>query len=183
MKKDNLSETFILANAGAPFGLDGFIKIKSLSGLTSHLALLKEAVLRKNGIEKRFTVEKTGFLDNTDTLLMKFNGINSPEEARQLAGSELIATRSMAAPLNEGEFYIEDLKGLEVLSGDPNDESGQNIVMGRITDIVEGGGGELAEIRLISGECKFVPFRKEFFGNIDIENRTIMLREKWILEL
>jgi len=169
-----LTESFILAVVGSPFGLDGFVKIKSLSGETGHLTSLKNVVLRQKNIKKIFIIEETKPLDDSSWILMKFSGINNPETARTLTGAELIADRSSAVSLKEGEFYIEDLKGLEVIAGQE--------VIGHITDIIEGGGGELAEIRLISGEIKMVPFRKEFFGDINIDENWVCLLNNWILE-
>jgi 16S rRNA processing protein RimM len=92
-----------------------------------------------------------------------------------LNGAEIIVEREFAAPLKTGEFYIEDLKGLKVIGGD-----GENL--GHITDVVEGGGGFLAEIKLISGDIKLVPFRNEFFGEINFELCQIKLLQPWILE-
>jgi 16S rRNA processing protein RimM len=106
---------------------------------------------------------------------MKFKGIDSPEAAKLLSGAEIVADRAHAAPLKPGEFYIEDLKGLEVA-----DETGE--ILGTIADIVEGGGGELAELKLNTGETKLVPFRNEFFGKISLEDNRAILLEKWILE-
>ena len=106
---------------------------------------------------------------------MHFTGIDSPEAAALLKGAEIIAERKFAAPLNEGEYYVEDLIGLEVV--DKNEAS-----LGRITGMAEGGGGELAEVELFSGEKRFVPFRKEFFGDVNPEKGKIVLLEPWILD-
>ena len=106
---------------------------------------------------------------------MRFEGIDSPEKAKTLNGAQLIAAREDAAPLAKGEFYIEDLKGLPVFT-----ESDNNI--GQITDIIEGGGGELAEIRLSNGENRLIPFRKEFFSEIDPSKGRVVLQNLWILE-
>ena len=106
---------------------------------------------------------------------MRFEGIDSPEKAKTLNGAQLIARREDAAPLGRDEFYIEDLKGLPVFA-----ENGENI--GQITDIIEGGGGELAEIRLSNGEIRLIPFRKEFFAEIDQSKGKVILQNLWILE-
>ena len=107
--------------------------------------------------------------------MIRFEGVENPETAALLKGAEIIAGREYAAPLSKGEYYIEDLKGLELVSP-------EGTVLGHITDIVEGGGGDLAEVLLVSGEKRFVPFRKEFFGNMDLEAGKITLLELWILE-
>jgi 16S rRNA processing protein RimM len=106
---------------------------------------------------------------------MRFAGINSPEAAKALNGAQLLACREQAAPLDDGEFYIEDLKGLQVIT-----EAGETI--GCITDIIDGGGGELAEIKLTDGEKRLIPFRKEFFKEICPKKGKVVLQNLWILE-
>ncbi|MDR0312933.1 MAG: ribosome maturation factor RimM [Treponema sp.] len=183
-----MTETFSLAVVGSPFGLKGFVKVKSLSGETSHLESLKDICLKQGNTEKTVNIEETmpwggsGQQENSgEFLLMKFEGIDSPESAKTLTGALLIGDRSQAAQLKEGEFYIEDLKGIEVVATTSDSASGRDI-LGHITDILEGGGGELAEIKLLSGESRLVPFRKEFFGDISMEKRQAILLEQWILE-
>ena len=184
-----LVERFTVGIVGAPFGVKGFVKVRSFSGETGHLEGLKELCLRQNEKEKVYTLEEiSSGGEKRGSLLLKFAGIDSPEAAKALSGAEVIADRAHAVPLKEGEYYIEDLKGLQVvvkvLPTVPNEGSEpENCeVLGSITDILEGGGGELAEIRLNSGEIKLVPFRKEFFGDIDVQAGRAVLLERWILE-
>ena len=106
---------------------------------------------------------------------MRFSGIQSPEAAAALKGAEVIVDREYAAPLKEGEYYVEDLKSLEVVTA-----AGESL--GHIADVVEGGGGDLLEITLVCGETRLAPFRKEFFGDISLEEGKITLLEPWILE-
>jgi len=112
---------------------------------------------------------------NEGTLLIRFAGIDNPEKAALLKGAEIIAPRENAAPLKEGEYYVEDLKGIEVI-----DKEGK--ALGHIVAVMEGGGGNLAEIKLLSGGSRLAPFRNEFFGDVNLEEGKIVLLESWILE-
>jgi 16S rRNA processing protein RimM len=109
------------------------------------------------------------------SVLIRFAGIDSPEKAALLKGAEIIAPRENAAPLKEGEYYVEDLKGLEVI-----DREGK--ALGHIVAVMEGGGGNLAEVKLISGVVRLAPFRKEFFGDVDLEEGKIVLLESFVLD-
>jgi 16S rRNA processing protein RimM len=110
-----------------------------------------------------------------DTALIRFAGIDNPEKAALLKGAEIIAPRENAAPLKEGEYYVEDLKGLQVI-----DSEGRTL--GHITAVTEGSGGNLAEVKLLSGVKRIAPFRKEFFGDVNLEEGKIVLLESWVLE-
>jgi len=174
-----MTEKFIIGLVGAPFGVNGFLKVRSCSGEIGHLLNLKSVIVSKDGKEHLLKIEE--ITPALPAVLIRFAGIDSPEAAREFTGAQLLAGRDQAAPLNEGEFYIEDLKGLPVVSpANADGEAGSNL--GVITDIIEGGGGELAEIQLSSGEKRLVPFRSEFFPEIDPEKGRIVLQNLWILE-
>ena len=134
---------------------------------------LKKVTLKKGEKEETWEIEET--TTQGDTLLIRFAGIDSPEAAANLGGAEIIARRESAAPLKEGEYYVGDLNSLKVVGMDGK-------IFGEIISIVEGGGGNLAEVKQISGIKCFVPFRKEFFGDVNLEEGKIVLLEPWILE-
>jgi len=172
-----VTEKFIIGLAGTPFGLNGFVKVRSLSNEIEHLLKLKSVLVRQGEIERLLKIEESRPIVGQASgafVLIRFAGINSPEEAKTLNGAELLAGREEAAPLLSGEFYVEDLKGLAVLA------DGETV--GHITNIIEGGGGDLAEIMLCNGEVKFVPFRKEFISGITPEKGSVTLQNTWILE-
>jgi 16S rRNA processing protein RimM len=175
---------FIIGVVGAPFGLKGFVKVRPFSGEIDHLLKLASVILRRDGVEKSMDIETVVPL--LPQAAIKFAGIDSPEAAKTLGGAELVAGREQASPLKPGEFYVEDLRGLAVIAADKADEaavSGQKSeILGHITDVVEGGGGDLVEIRLSAGEFRFVPFRSEFFAPLDLSSGRITLLNRWILE-
>lgn len=148
----------------------GRLKIKSVSGEKTHLLGLKKATLRLGHVEKEYTIEDIF----TAPLSIKFAGIDNIDAAKTLKGAEILVPREQAAPLNEGEFYIEDLRGLKVIAKDET--------IGIISDVIEGGGGFLVELLLASGEKRLVPFRNEFFGFVDPASGQTELLTPWILE-
>jgi 16S rRNA processing protein RimM len=170
-----VTEKFIVGLVGAPFGLKGFVKVRPLSGEIEHLLKLQSVIIRQGGKERLLEIEESEA--SPPVVLMRFAGIQSPETAKTLGNAELLASREQASPLLAGEFYVEDLKGLAVAAQEPEGE-----IAGHITDIVEGGGGDLAEIRLNNGELRLVPFRREFFSGINLEEGRVVLQNLWILE-
>ncbi|MCL2215090.1 MAG: ribosome maturation factor RimM [Treponema sp.] len=175
-----MTEKFIIGTIGAPFGVKGFVKVRSASGETEHLLKLKSVTVIKDGKEQHLQIaESSGAANGIGALsavLIRFKGIDNPESARTLSGAQLLASRDQASPLGEGEFYIEDLKGLPVLSEDGG-------LIGHVTDIIEGGGGELAEIKMLTSDVKcLVPFRKDFFKEIAPEKGRLLLNS-WGMDL
>jgi 16S rRNA processing protein RimM len=173
---DEPLERFVSAVVLSPFALEGFVKVRSLSGETGHLLKLSSAVLCGRTGERVYRIEAARPIAGVSAnLLVKFEGVDTPEDAARLSGAEIVLPRSQAAPLEEGEYYIEDLKGLRMINPDGREA-------GVVTGIIDGGGGQLAEVRLPSGDLKLVPFRNEFLGEINVEKKEIMLISPWILE-
>jgi 16S rRNA processing protein RimM len=164
-------------------GVNGFVKVESTSGEIDHLLDLKGIDLRSGGISgtiKRFEIERVE--GSASCLLMKFKGIDTPEQAKTLAGLELVVPRDKACPLEEGEYYVNDLCQCVLMY--------KGTLVGTITGVMEGGAGDLLEVTLSeSGELgntklitRLLPLRKEFVGKIDIKAKTVELMHRWILE-
>ena len=175
-----MTEEFIIGVVGAPFGVEGFVKVKLFSGETAHLKKLKEVHLRLKGKGIVRCVEALRFPDAEGRYFhMKLAGVGSPEAAKELAGAEIVVPRAAAAPLKKGEFYIEDLKGLKVIAAS---QSGSGEVLGVINDVLDGGNGSLIEVKLSSGEARLIPFKNEFFGEVDLEKGIAELLDRQVLE-
>ncbi len=166
-----MTERFVVGVVGGPFGVKGHVKIKLFSGETAHLEGLASILVRTGTTERSYDIEETQ--GSAANFVLKFRDVDSPEAARLLQGAELLSDRAGAAPLAADEYYVEDLRGIAVVC------SGETL--GELSDIIEGGGGQLAEITLADGNRRLVPFRNEFFGDIDLPGRCIELKVRWIL--
>lgn len=163
-------------------GLDGFVKVESTSGEIEHFAGLSDVVLRTGNderTEKRYEIETIE--GSVQCLLVKFRGIDTPEQAKKLAGAEILVPRDKACPLSEGEYYVKDLCQCVLVY--------KGTTVGTITGVTEGGAGDLLEVALTEGlsldtskRTCLVPLRKEFVGKIDIKAGTVELMHRWILE-
>lgn len=187
-------------------GLTGEVRIESASGRYEHIAALKEVTLVQKGISAKYAVENARVAGNV--LYVKFAGVDSPEAAKKLNGAALQTSRENACPLKEGEWYVEDLKKCSLvyfgeengLGNDvaPTDDVRSRNVVGSITDVLEGGAGELLEV-LLSEDCDvlkeevklnankkprtvYVPFNETHVGKVDIPNKSVQLMHLWILE-
>lgn len=152
-------------------GIKGNIKVVSLSGQREHFLPLKQVTLRKEGWESLYQVEE---VKSSETLLlMKLRGIDSPEEAKRLAGAEILVPRKQAAPLEEGEFYQADLQGCRVVHGGE--------VVGVVKSIFQGGAADLLEVVTDEG-AYLVPFQSQYIGDIDVKGKNLHLKAPWLLE-
>ncbi|MCL2266776.1 MAG: ribosome maturation factor RimM [Treponema sp.] len=172
-----MTERFIIGIIGSPFGVKGFVKVRSSSGEVDHFLKLQSVIVNKDNKEREYQIDEIAVCA-PPVVHIKFKGIDSPESAKTLSGAQLIVSREQAAPLSDkDEFYIEDLKGLPV-------QSDKGEIIGHVTDIIDGGSGNLMEIKLIvSSDMRFIPFRKEFFSVIDPENGILILQDLTIMDI
>lgn len=154
-----------------PHGLKGFMKVTVFSGDLDHFSTLKEFTLQREDRTRQCVVQKVQ--DIGGELLVKIQGIDSPEAARVYNGWEIWVDRSMAAPLGEQEYYWADLHGCElVYDGSP---------VGQVVSMIEGPQADLFEVRKNDGSLCYVPFLDEYVGSVDVKARRIELRVDWIL--
>ena len=153
-------------------GVKGEVKVLSYSGEYEHFARLDTVSARKNGAVKTLKVEATRSFG--DGMLLKFVGIETPEQAKLLADFELWVPKEQAAPLEAGEVYLADLAGCALVFGGEE--------KGRVKGYLEGGSAVLLEVVKTDGSTCVVPFMDIYLGDIDLTGRTIELKADWILE-
>ena len=180
-------------------GLTGQFKVESASGFYEHIETLKEVTLRHGEQVKTFKVESTE--PANQTLYMKLEGIDTPEAAKAFNGWDIRVPRKFAKPLSKDEWYIADLLKCTLVYESKDGLAGKDTGLyeiGTITDVLEGGAGDLLEVSLSescsiladnikktsSGKSRrvLVPLNKEHIGKVDMEARTIQLMHLWILE-
>jgi 16S rRNA processing protein RimM len=190
-----MTEQFVVGIVRGSHGITGEFKVESTSGEYEHFADMEEVTLTDGSVKKIFTIENVKI--GSETLYMKLAGINTPEEAAKYNRWKIVVPRDKAHPLQEGEWYIEDLKGCSVFYKDETDSSKEHIV-GTVTDVTEGGSGYLVEIslseccELLADDIKYnkknklrtvyVPFIDQFIGTVDVEAKKMQLMHLWILE-
>ena len=97
--------------------------------------------------------------------LVKFRGINSPEELRELQNWTIEIPESEARELEEGEYFLHDLAGLTLVDSDGR-------VRGVVKEAYEGGGGVLLSVKGPNGEFE-VPFAAAICVAIDLGQKRI----------
>ncbi len=165
-------------------GFEGECKVESTSGEYEHLLKLKDVTLRQGDLQKETKVESVS-LGNA-VAYVKFAGINSDADVQKYNKWEILVPRKYCKPLKKDEWYIEDLRNCSLIYEGKDDPATLDAPkdLGKITDVLEGGGGYLLEVAL-SDSCDrkvLVPFNKEFIGKVDIKNGTVQLMHLWILE-
>lgn len=97
--------------------------------------------------------------------LLRFREIADREAATRLSGAELLLEREALRPLEEDEYFLHELVGLEVVDA----ERGR---IGPIVDVYDTAAQVLAAVRVEGRELLF-PLRPEMVRSVDMEGRRI----------
>lgn len=107
--------------------------------------------------------------------ILKFAGINSPEEVARLTNRHLAVKMDQLVKLPEGTYYVFDLIGCEVV-----DEDGARI--GEVTDVHQYPANDAYVIRTDDNETVLFPAVVEFVKQVDADNRKIIVRNAGLFE-
>jgi 16S rRNA processing protein RimM len=115
-----------------PHGLHGEVRVRVLTDRPKErFGALHECLLWQPEIDRRESCQIESCRFEGDTLLVKVDGVDSPERARRLAGRLLAVERQQALPPPEGSFYPWQMHGARV-------ETRDGRLIGRFTGIEEG---------------------------------------------
>lgn len=105
-------------------------------------------------------------------IVLKFQGIDSINDAEALRGYSVAIPRAERAPLETGSIYVSDLIGCRVV--DLN-RSGADV--GEIIDVDRGTSStELLVVKRRREEDALIPFVREYLVRVDVANRLVEMR-------
>ena len=142
----------------------GEIKVTPFTNDITRFDDLKEVYVKSKKESKLYKVEGVRYHKNM--VLIKLEGINTPEQADLLRNAYLEVDREHAVPLEEGTYYIVDLIGLEVYT-----EEGK--LLGKVDDIYNTGANDIYVIKDELGKQVLLPGIKDVIKNVDLEGGKI----------
>jgi 16S rRNA processing protein RimM len=152
---------------GAPQGVRGEIRVKSLTGEPNAIGVY--GTLTNKSRTRSFAFEHLRPLKG-DMLVARVTGISTREAAEALKGVAIFARRDQLPSPSEDEFYYDDLVGLEAV-----DPAGAHI--GRVASLMNHGGGDVLEIAPVGGgETLLLPFTKGVAERIDFDAGRIVIK-------
>lgn len=101
-----------------------------------------------------------------NTVILKLSGIDDRNAAEAAKGTELFITEADLPPLPEGQFYIRDIIGMEVIEQD-----GQ--FHGVVTDVLQNTAQDILEVKRDDGKTVLIPKVDAFVQRIDGKERLI----------
>jgi 16S rRNA processing protein RimM len=136
---------------GGTHGVRGEMKLKLLTDHPEHLTKINKVYLGDGDQPTKLV----GVRFHGDLALIKLEGVDTPEQAKPLGGLKVRIAGTDAKPLEEGEYFLFQLIGLQAVT-----QSGD--VVGEITDLLETGANDVLVISRAVGDDLLVPNHPRF---------------------
>jgi 16S rRNA processing protein RimM len=142
-----------------PHSVRGDVRVKPLTDLPERFTWLETVYIGEDDL-RPVAVEAARF--HGEFVLLKLAGYDSREAVQELRGQFLLVPQSEAIPLEEGEYYLYQLEGLQVFTDEGED-------LGELVQVMETGANNVFVVRGDSGEL-LLPDTDEVVVEIDFEN-------------
>ncbi len=159
-----MTEYFELGQIVNTFGIKGMVKVKPFTDNIEQFEELEKIYIKNKSGKKEYQIQEVKF--HKQMVLIKFEGIDNPEDAELLRNSYVLINRKDAKPLEEGTYYIVDLLESEVYTD-------ENVLLGKVEDIFNTGSNDIYVVKDELGKQVLLPGIPEVIKQIDIENKKI----------
>lgn len=153
-----------LGVVGAPFGVRGWVKLRSFTDPPDRLLQHRRVQLKISGSWISYAIEANG--RSGGQLTAKLSGINDRDQAQALRGASVGVPRSELPARDDKDFYRADLIGCEVvnLSG---------IALGKVQHFIETPAQVLMVVRGLKEY--WVPAIAQHLRRIDLAARRVVV--------
>lgn len=161
----NTDPTYItVGKVGSTYGIHGWLKIVTYTEYGETILDYSPWYLSRDNTKWQETVIEDS-RGHGGGIIVKFKGIDNPEQARLLTGLTIAITRSQLPTLENDEYYWTDLIGLTVINKD-------GTVYGTVAYLIETGSNDVI---VVKGDKEHaIPFLKgTVITSIDLAKKEI----------
>ena len=150
-----------------PHGVRGAVRVQLHNPASTALEGLQQVIVSLGGEERSMRFQHLGGAGRGVTVL-EFEGVLDRDAAEALRGARLLVERSLLPPLDEGEYYYEDLLGCRV----EDLEGGQ---LGVVDEVFCAGASDVLVVR--EGEAeRLIPLCDDWVSEVDLAARRIRVQ-------
>lgn len=147
-------------------GVRGEVKVFPTTDDVNRFKKLKQAILDTGKETMPLEIQSVKFFKQF--VILKFKGIDNINDIEKYKRCSLYVTREHAVPLEEDEYFIADMIGMEVCTEDGN-------IFGTLKDVIETGANDVYVIENAEHGEVLVPAIKECIRSVDIEKGQMMI--------
>ena len=159
----------VVGRVQRPHGVRGEVRVEILTGYPERLEQHTHFCLARPASPeavRRYPVEQSRLHQNV--LLLKLGGCDDRNTAEALRGMLVQIPAEEAVPLEDGEYYLFQLVGVQVET-----EDGEHL--GRVSEVLETGANNVYVVQGPRGEV-LLPAIEDVVLELDLESRRIVVR-------
>lgn len=147
-------------------GVRGEVKVFPTTDDVNRFKKLKQVILDTGKKTMPLEIQSVKFFKQF--VILKFKGIDNINDIEKYKRCSLYVTREHAVALEEDEYFIADMIGMEVCTEDGN-------IFGTLKDVIETGANDVYVIENAEHGEVLVPAIKECIRSVDIEKGQMMI--------
>lgn len=147
-------------------GVRGEVKVFPTTDDVNRFKKLKQVILDTGKKKMPLEIQSVKFFKQF--VILKFKGIDNINDIEKYKRCSLYVTREHAVALEEDEYFIADMIGMEVCTEDGN-------IFGTLKDVIETGANDVYVIENAEHGEVLVPAIKECIRSVDIEKGQMMI--------
>lgn len=147
-------------------GVRGEVKVFPTTDDKTRFEQLKEVILDTGKEQMLLEIQNVRYFKQM--VILKFKGIDNINDIERYKGRPLLVEREQAVPLDENEYYIADLIGMDVITEDGS-------VFGQLTDVMETGANDVYVIQTKDQQEVLIPAIRDCILNVDPEKKQMTI--------
>lgn len=160
------SDLVLIARAVKTHGLKGEVAAELLTDFPERFEDLDQVILVSPKGEQQ-TREIEDFWFQKDRVVLKLEGCDDVDAAKELIGYEFAVHESERVQLEDDEFYDWELEGCTVKVGDES--------IGQVRSVMKTGGAEILVVSDETGKDRLVPLAASIVVEINPDAKTIVI--------
>ncbi len=165
LKLFNEKNDAVIGKVLSPHGVVGMVKVFPYSDYPNRVSRLERVELLLGSERRKVNIENAS--EYGRFWLVKFEKVDSREEAKRIRDSLLLIPKEERTPLPDGSYYHDQLVGLKVYSVEGD-------YLGAITDLHSTGGHDMLTVSPGGGsKDHLIPLVKRFVKKIDLGAGTL----------
>ena len=147
-------------------GIRGEVKVFPTTDDAARFKELKKVLLDTGKERIELEIQSVRFFKQF--VIVKFKGIDNINDIEKYKGKSLLVPRKEAVELEENEYYIADLIGMEVFAGEER--------FGVLKDVIETGANEVYIIESDRHGEVLIPAIRDCILDVDVAGKTMKIR-------
>ncbi len=154
----------VMGRISAPYAVRGWVRIQTQSEFIDSLLDYPTWQIGRSGHWTSYTLAEGKV--HGQYLLAHLEGVDERDGAEGLMGMDIAVAREDRPEALDGEYYWDDLIGLDVVNG-------EGILLGQVSGLLETGVHDVIEVQ---GEReRLIPFVDAYVREVDMEARRILV--------